>query len=62
MIIEDLAKNMMQYYVAIGANIPAKMNVEGENLNGVYGGNYFTEHSKYPKRILERSAAAIGGG
>ena len=59
--IEDLAKKYDAVFVAIGANIPAKMNVEGENLNGVYGGNYLIEYNKHPN-YTGKKVAIIGGG
>ena len=59
--IEDLAKRYDAVFVAIGANIPAKMNVEGENLNGVYGGNYLLEYNKHPN-YTGKKVAIIGGG
>ena len=59
--IEDLAKKYDAVFVAIGANIPAKMNGEGENLNGVYGGNYLLEYNKHPN-YTGKKVAIIGGG
>lgn len=59
--IEDLAQKYDAVFVAIGANIPAKMNVEGENLNGVYGGNYLLEYNKHPN-YTGKKVAIIGGG
>lgn len=59
--IEDLAQKYDAVFVAIGANIPSKMNVEGENLNGVYGGNYLLEYNKHPD-YNGKKVAIIGGG
>ncbi len=59
--IEDLAQKYDAVFVAIGANIPSKMNVEGENLNGVYGGNYLLEYNKHPN-YTGKKVAIIGGG
>ena len=59
--IEDLAKKYDAVFVAIGANIPSKMNVEGENLNGVYVGNYLLEYNKHPD-YNGKKVAIIGGG
>ena len=58
--IEDLAKKYDAVFVSIGANIPAKMNVEGENLNCVYGGNYLLEYNKHPN-YTGKKVAIIGG-
>lgn len=59
--IEDLSQKYDAVFVAIGANIPAKMNVEGENLEGVYGGNYLLEYNKHPN-YTGKKVAIIGGG
>ena len=59
--IEDLAQKYDAVFVAIGANIPAKMNVEGEGLEGVYGGNYLLEYNKHPD-YNGKKVAIIGGG
>ena len=59
--IEDLAQKYDAVFVAIGANIPAKMNVEGESLEGVYGGNYLLEYNKHPN-YTGKKVAIIGGG
>lgn len=59
--IEDLAQKYDAVFVAIGANIPAKMNVEGEGLEGVYGGNYLLEYNKHPD-YTGKKVAIIGGG
>ena len=59
--IEYLAQKYDAVFVAIGANIPAKMNVEGEGLEGVYGGNYLLEYNKHPD-YNEKKVAIIGGG
>lgn len=59
--IEGLAQKYDAVFVAIGANIPSKMNVEGEDLNGVYGGNYLLEYNKHPD-YNGKKVAVIGGG
>lgn len=59
--IEGLAKKYDAVFVAIGANIPGKMNVEGEGLEGVYGGNYLLEYNKHPN-YTGKKVAIIGGG
>ena len=59
--IEGLAQKYDAVFVAIGANIPAKMNVEGEGLEGVYGGNYLLEYNKHPD-YNGKKVAIIGGG
>ena len=46
---------------SVGANIPARRNIEGENLEGVYGGNDLLEYNKHPSYIGKK-VAVIGGG
>lgn len=48
-------------FVAIGSNISSKMGIEGENLNGVYGGNELLEYKSYPN-FNGKNVAVIGGG
>lgn len=47
--------------LSFGANISSKMNIEGENLEGVYGGNELLEYEKYPD-FTGKTVAVIGGG
>lgn len=48
-------------FLAIGANITSKMNVEGEKLQGVYGGNQLLETKNHPN-YTNKKVAIIGGG
>ena len=41
----DLEKDFDAVFIAIGANISWKMNIPGEELDGVYGGNELLEKS-----------------
>lgn len=59
--IEQLTKDYDAVFIGIGANVPSKMNIEGENLNGVYGGNTLLETGKHPK-YDSKKIAVIGGG
>ena len=59
--IEELRSNNDAVFVSVGANIPARMNIEGENLEGVYGGNDLLEYNKHPSYIGKK-VAVIGGG
>ena len=59
--LEELISKNDAVFVAIGANIPAKMNIEGENLAGVYGGNDLLEYNKHPL-YDGKTVAVIGGG
>ena len=47
--------------IACGANKSCKMNIEGENLDGVYGGNELLENKNHPK-YEGKKVAIIGGG
>ena len=59
--LEDLEKEYDAIFLGIGANIPSKMNIEGENLEGVYGGNCLLEKGEHPSYIGKK-VAVIGGG
>lgn len=59
--LNELSLNNDAVFVAIGANIPAGMNIEGERLNGVYGGNYLLEYNKHPN-YKNKKVAISGGG
>ena len=59
--LEELIQANDAVFVSIGANIPAKMNIEGENLKGVYGGNDLLEYNRHPSYV-GKTIAVIGGG
>ena len=59
--IEDLSGKYDAVFVGIGANIPSKMNIPGEDLEGVYGGNTLLETGKHPS-YEGKTVAVIGGG
>ena len=59
--LEELKSKNDAVFVSVGANIPARMNIEGENLEGVYGGNDLLEYNKHPSYIGKK-VAVIGGG
>lgn len=46
--IEDIIQKYDAIFLAIGANISSKMGVEGEELQGVYGGNELLEYNLHP--------------
>lgn len=48
-------------FLSFGANVSSKMNVEGENLDGVYGGNEILEYNLHPS-YKDKRVAVIGGG
>ncbi len=59
--LENLIENHDAVFISIGANIPTKMNIEGEELNGVFGGNTLLENGKHPD-YKGKKVAVIGGG
>lgn len=59
--LEQLEKQYDAIFLAFGANITTKMGVEGEDLQGVYGGNQLLEHQNHPDYTNKR-VAVIGGG
>ena len=59
--IEDLRGKYDAVFVGIGANIPSKMNIPGEDLEGVYGGNTLLETGNHPS-YEGKTVAVIGGG
>lgn len=48
-------------FIAIGSNVPMKMKIEGEELQGVYGGNQLLEENAHPN-YKGKKVAVIGGG
>ena len=59
--IEEISKKYDATILAVGANVSSKMNIEGENLNGVYGGNELLENNNYPD-FRDKIVSIIGGG
>ena len=59
--LEDLEKEYDAIFLSIGANISSKMGIEGEDLEGVYGGNELLEYNLHPK-YNDKKVAIIGGG
>ena len=59
--LKDLRSKYDAVFIAIGANISSKMNIAGEDLIGVYGGNELLEYKNYPD-FNGKSVAVIGGG
>lgn len=59
--LKQLANNYDAVFLGIGANIPWKMGIPGEKLEGVYGGNSLLEKNKFPD-LKEKKVAIIGGG
>ena len=59
--LSDLEDKYDAIYLSFGANISAKMNIPGEDLDGVYGGNELLETGRHPN-YEGKSVAVIGGG
>ena len=59
--LDELEKQYDAVFLSFGANISSKMNVEGENLQGVYGGNGLLEYANHPD-YTGKKVAVIGGG
>ena len=59
--LQQLEEEYDAIFLAFGANITAKMGVEGEELQGVYGGNQLLEHQNHPD-YTNKKIAIIGGG
>ena len=59
--IEELEKEYDAIFLSFGANISNKMNIEGEQLQGVYGGNELLEYNTHPD-YTNKKIAVIGGG
>lgn len=60
----DLKELEEQYdliFLSIGANISSTMNIPGEDLIGVYGGNQLLENKEHPD-YAGKKVAVIGGG
>ena len=59
--LQELSNNYDAVFLAIGSNISSKMNIEGEELEGVYGANEFLENKVFPD-FKDKKVAVIGGG
>ena len=59
--LDDIADKYDAVYLSFGANVSSKMNIPGEDLDGVYGGNELLETGKHPD-YTGKSVAVSGGG
>ena len=59
--LEELEKEYDAIFLGFGANVPSKMNIKGEDLEGVYGGNDLLERQNHPS-YKGKKVAVIGGG
>lgn len=59
--LKDLEKNYDAIFLAFGANKSNKMNLKGEELNGVFGGNELLEFNTHPD-YSGKTVIICGGG
>ena len=59
--LEQLQNEYDAVFLGIGANVSAKMNIQGEDLKGVYGANNLLEQNNHPD-YRGKKVAVIGGG
>lgn len=59
--LQELSDNYDAVFLAIGSNISSKMNIEGEELEGVYGANELLANKIFPD-FKDKKVAVIGGG
>lgn len=59
--LQQLQKEYDAVFLSFGANISSKMGIEGEDLEGVYGGNELLESGNHPD-YKGKKVAVIGGG
>lgn len=59
--LDDLIESFDYIVLTFGANVSQKMGIEGENLDGVFGGNELLESKKHPDYI-GKTVIVNGGG
>ena len=59
--LNELKKKFDAIFLSVGANKSSKMGVDGEDLEGVYGGNELLEYANYPD-FTNKIVAVVGGG
>ncbi len=59
--LDELQKEYDAIFLSFGANISCKMNISGEDLNGVIGANELLEYKNFPD-FSGKKVAVIGGG
>ncbi len=59
--LKDLENQYDAIFLSFGANQSSKMGVEGEDLEGVFGGNELLEHNLHPN-YNDKVVAVVGGG
>ena len=59
--ISELEKEYDAIFLSFGGNVSTQMGVEGEDLEGVYGGNELLEYNNHPD-YKGKIVAVVGGG
>lgn len=59
--IDELKKKYDAIFLSFGANCSSKMGVDGEELEGVFGGNELLEYNLHPE-YKGKTVAIVGGG
>lgn len=59
--LEKIKEKYDAVFIGIGANLSNKMNIEGENTNGVYGANEILENNNHPE-YKDKVVIVSGGG
>lgn len=59
--LEDLKNNYDAIFIGVGANLSNKMDIPGEELTGVYGGNELLENKTHPD-YKDKVVIVSGGG
>lgn len=59
--LSEIENNYDAVFIGIGANLSSKMNIPGEELNGVYGGNELLEQNNHPN-YEDKEVIVSGGG
>lgn len=59
--LKELTKQYDVVFLSIGANVSSKMGIEGEELDGIFGGNELLEYNLHPD-YKGKSVAVVGGG
>lgn len=59
--LEELQKKYDAIFLSFGKNVSSKMEIEGEELEGVYGANELLENNNFPE-FTNKKVAVIGGG
>ena len=59
--LQELENKYDAVFIGIGANLSSKMNIPGEDLDGVYGGNELLEQNNHPNYVGKEVVISGGG-